>query len=213
VSLEAEVKNAHSNLRSVHDFKNQIEETYNSGREIITPELATKIKFRSLAQVTAEFGPVEDNFRNIFGKHRRKYGDFCLLTGNETECVFLNLIPLAPRKTLKKMMTIISDAGEQFSKTRPALLWLHLLGMPHSQSKSEDEDLLDLFDRLLDHAFKPKRDHISIVIFSSDMCLVDRKALGHSKFVRAADGKNHKRFYANPSARFPLTRIQHSASQ
>jgi hypothetical protein len=205
VSVEAEVKNTHSNLRSVQEFKNQIEETYNTGREIITPELTTKIEFRSLAEVTAEFGPVRDNTRSIFGKHRRQYGDFGLFTGGDLECVFLNLIPLAPQKTLKKMMTIISEAGEQFSRTRPAILWLHLLGMPDSQSDSEDGDIIDLFDRLLDHAFKPKRDHISIVVFSSDMRLIDRKALGKSKFVRAADGKTHKRFYANPVARFPLT--------
>jgi hypothetical protein len=213
VSIEAEVKNTHSNVRSVQDFKSQIEETYASGQGIITRELMTKIEFRPLAQVTAEFGPLDDNLQNVFGKYRRQYGDFGLFAGNQSECVFLNLIPLAPRKTLKKMMKIISEAGEQFSKTRPAILWLHLLGMPDSQSASEDEDMIDLFDRLLGHAFSPKRDHISIVIFSSDMRLIDRKALGYSKLVRAADGKNHKRFYANPHTRFPLTRNPDNASQ
>jgi hypothetical protein len=75
------------------------------------------------------------------------------------------------------------------------------------------EDMIELFDRLLGHAFRPKRDHISMVIFSSDTRLIDRKAFGHSKLVRAADGKNHKRFYANPSARFPLVRKPDVASQ
>jgi hypothetical protein len=213
VSIEAEVKNTHSNLRSVEGFKSQIEETYATGQRIITPELMTRIEFRPLAQVTAEFGPLNDNLQKVFGKYRRQYGDFGLFTGNQSECVFLNLVPLAPRRTLKKMMKIISEAGEQFSKTRPAILWLHLLGMPDTQSISENEDMVDMFDRLLGHAFSLKRDHISIVIFSSDMRLIDRKAFGYSKFIRAADGTNHKRFYANPHARFPLTPNPDNASQ
>ena len=103
------------------------------------------------------------------------------------------------------MMRIVSDAGEQFSKTRPAILWLHLLGMPDAQSESDDDGMLDMMDRLLDHAFSSKRDHISIVVFSSDTRLIDRRTLGQSRLVRAADGKNHKRFYANPNAKFQLT--------
>jgi hypothetical protein len=72
--------------------------------------------------------------------------------------------------------------------------------------------MLDMFDRLLDHSFSRRRDHISIVVFSSDMRLTNRKAAGNLKLVRAADGKNHKRFYANPNARFPLTRPDTSES-
>lgn len=204
-TIEAEVKNTQPNLRLLESFKAQIEETYNTGRDIVTSELTTKIGFRSLEEVTAEFGPIDGNHSKIFGKYRREYGDFGLFTGDQAECVFLNLIPLAPRKTLKKMMRIISDAGEQFSKKRPAILWLHLLAMPEAQSASGDEDMLNQFDRLLDHAFSLRRDHISIVVLSSDTRLIHRKALGQTKRVRAADGMNHKRFYANPFARFPLT--------
>jgi hypothetical protein len=207
VSIEAEVRKAQSNLRSVQTFKAQIEATYVCGQGIITDELATKIGFRSLEQVSAEFGSDQDSLRNVFGKYRRQYGDFGLFTGDESESVFLNLIPLAPPKTLKKMMTIISEAGEQFSKTGPSILWLRLLGMPDSQSDSDDADMVDLFDRLVGHAFgSPRRDHLSIMVLSSDTRLINRKAFGQSKLVRGADGKNHKRFYKNPSTRLPLTR-------
>lgn len=205
VTIEAEVRDTHPTGRAVPAFRSQIEKTYELGQDIVTPELTTKISFRPLVEVTAEFGSIEQNSSAVFGKYRRQYGDFGFFTGHQNECLFLNLIPLSPRTTLKKIMRIISDAGEQFSKTRPAILWLHLLSMPDSQSASDDEDMLNVMDRLLDHAFSRKRDHISIVVFSSDTRLVDRRALGQSKLIRAADGTNHKRFYANPTARFPLT--------
>jgi len=160
-------------------------------------------RLRPLTDVIGEFGPIQDNSSKVFGKYRRQYGDFGFFTGDHNECVFLNLIPLAPRKTLRKMMKIISDAGEQFSRARPAILWLHLLGMPDWQSESDDGAMLDMLDRLLDHAFSPKRDHISIAVFSSDMRLVDRKAHGETKLVRAADGRNHKRVYAKSKCKVP----------
>ncbi|MBR0851858.1 hypothetical protein JQ543_29255 [Bradyrhizobium diazoefficiens] len=205
VTIEAEVRHAHPTGHAVPAFKAQIEQTYELGQDIVTTEFTTRISFRPLAEVTAQFGSIEQNSSAVFGKYRRQYGDFGFFTGHQNECLFLNLIPLAPRKTLKKIMRTISDAGEQFSKTRPAILWLHLLGMPDTQSASDDEDMLNVIDTLLDHAFSQKRDHISIVVFSSDTKFVDRRALGQSKLIRAADGKNHKRFYANPSAKFPLT--------
>jgi hypothetical protein len=212
VTIEAEVKDTHPTSRAARVFRTQIEQTYNRGLEVVSPELITKISFRSLDEIIAEFGPIGDNSSAVFGKYRRQYGDFGLFTGDQNECVFLNLVPLAPSKTLKKMMRIISDAGEQFSKTRPAILWLHLLALPASQSQSDDEGMLDMFDRLLDHAFGPRRSHISIVVFSSDMHLTNRKAMGASKEFRAADGKNHRRFYANPNAKFSLTQSGNSPS-
>lgn len=212
VTIEAEVRDTHPTGRAVPAFRTQIEHTYKTGQATVTPELTTKISFRSLSEVTAEFGPIEANSSKLFGKYRRQFGDFGFFTGNESEAVFLNIIPLSPRNTLKKMMRIISEASEQFSKTRPAILWLHLLGMPDHQSEGDDEGMLDMLDRLLDHAFSHKRDYISIVVFSSDTRLIDRRAFGKSKLIRTADGKNHKRFYANPNARFPLTNTQ-SASE
>jgi hypothetical protein len=206
VTIEAEVTDTHSTGRAIPTLKGQIQQTYKSALDITTPELTTKISFRSLNEVVREFGPIQDNSSRVFGKYRRQYGDFGLFTGDQNECVFLNIIPLAPRKTLKKMMRIISEAGNQFSKTRPAILWLHLLGMPDWQSEANDEEMLEILNSLLDHAFSRNRDHISMVIFSSDMRAVDRRAFGETKFIRAIDGKNHKRVYANPNARFPLTK-------
>jgi hypothetical protein len=205
VTIEAEVKSTHSTSHAIPNFKAQIERTYETGQNIATEELTTKITFRPLREVTSEFGSIQENSSKVFGRYRRQYSDFGLFTGNQSECVFVNLIPLSPRRTLKKVMKTISDAGKQFSKMRPAILWLHLLGMPNWQSESNDESMLDMLDRLLDHAFSPRRDHISLVIFSSDMRLVDKRAPGETKLFRAADGKNHKRVYANPHARFPLT--------
>ncbi|WP_454651465.1 hypothetical protein [Bradyrhizobium liaoningense] len=205
VTIEAEVRDTHPTGRAVPAFRTQIERTYSTGQDIVTPELTTRISFRSLSEVTAEFGPIEHNSSKLFGKYRRQFGDFGFFTGDQSEGVFLNIIPLSPRRTLKKMMRIISDAGEQFSKTRPAILWLHLLGLPDHQSEGNDEGMLDMIDRLLDHAFSRKRDYISIVVFSSDTRLVNKHTFGTSKLIRGADGRNHKRFYANPNARFPLT--------
>jgi hypothetical protein len=204
VVIEAEVTKTHPTSNSAPAFKAQIEKTYDSGESIVSPDLKTTISFRSIDEIAAEIGHADGDFSHLFGKYRRQYGDFGLFTGNETECVFLNLIPLSKPKTLKKMMRIISEAGDQFSKMRPSILWLDLLGLPEAQNKSDDEDMLNFFDRLLDHAFRPRRDHISIVVLSSDNRMITRKTFGKSKSFRAADSTRHKRFYANPNAKFPL---------
>lgn len=205
VYLQVEITKSHPNLKFAKLFKDQIIATYLSGQNIVTDDIVTNINFRPLSEIIDKFRPVETNTQAIFSEYRRQHGDFGLFTGDDSECVFLNLIPLTNRRTLKRTMAIISDACEQFSKTRPSILWLHLLAMPDTQSNSEDEGMIDFFDRLLGHAFESrKREHLSLVIFSSDTRLHQGKTLGIGKAIRLANGKNHKRFYQNPNARFPL---------
>jgi hypothetical protein len=204
VTIVVEVKKPQNGLSAIPCFRDQIEQTYRSGADIETNELKTRISMRPLEELIAEFGPFgeESNFRELFNKIRRQPGDFGLFTGDRTECVFVNLVPMTPSKEIKKIMRIISETCEkQFSKRLPAVLWLHLQGLDPYRLAPEgiEKGTRTVLDNLARHAFgDPRRGHLSYLIFSSDTYLVARRALGQTRWVRAVDGNDETRCYRNP---------------
>ncbi len=112
----------------------------------------------------------EDWLQRTFSEIRTQKGDFGYFIRRSEELIFCNLVSMRTNQQAKKIMKLVSTTCErQFSKRRPALLWLHLQGLAPGQIDSNPEWASAFFQMLARHAFtNNRRDHLASLVFTSD---------------------------------------------
>jgi hypothetical protein len=151
----------------------------------------------------------EEWLQTTFKAIRTREGDYGYFIRRSEELVFVNLIPIRANQQAKKIMRLVSTTCErQFSKRRPALLWLHLQGLDPSQI-DDDPNWADGFFRMLArHAFtNERRSHVSSLVFTSDSDLDHRSVNYLGKDRRHVSAAGHLRGYDNPRCRFGAVHI------
>jgi hypothetical protein len=105
---------------------------------------------------------------------------------------------------VKKIIKLVGTTCErQFSKKRPALLWLHLQGLQPKQIDRESEASRDFFERFAQHAFASKRrEHMCSIIFSSDTEIEHQRIPLNGKKQRYLGAEGRLRGFDNLRCRF-----------
>jgi hypothetical protein len=146
-------------------IKRHVLESYTRMEDFRSESLRIEVKTSSLERFFARFPETqsEEWLRTTFNAIRTREGDYGYFIRQNEELIFCNLIPVRPNQQVKKIMKLISTTCErQFSKRRPALLWLHLQGLEPGQIDSSPHWANDLFRTLARHAFtSERRSHVS----------------------------------------------------
>jgi len=111
---------------------------------------------------------------------------------------------MRPNQQAKKIMKLVSTTCErQFSKRRPALLWLHLQGLDPHQIDSDPDWAAQSLATLARHAFtSERRNHLSSLVFTSDAKLDHQYIQHQGKDRRHVYAAGHLKGYDNKRCRF-----------
>jgi len=176
-----------------------------------TNALRINVETGSLSEFFEQFPNFQsdDWLQTTFRSIRTREGDYGYFIRHDEELIFCNLIPARPNQQAKKIMKLVSETCErQFTKQRPALLWLHLQGLDPSQIDNESDWAEDFFKMLARHAFlNERRNHVASLVFTSDSDLEHKQVKYLGKDRRHVNAAGHLRGYDNLRCRFAPTHI------
>lgn len=186
-------------------------ERYGRMEDFDSDALRIKIETSPLEEFFARFPETQSDqwLQNTFNAIRTREGDYGYFIRRSEELVFCNLIPMRPNQQAKKIMKLVSATCErQFSKKRPALLWLHLQGLEPTQIENDAiwaESFLKILAR---HAFtNDRRSHVSSLVFTGDSDLDHQQVNYLGKDSRRVNAIGHLKGYDNPRCRFGQVHI------
>jgi hypothetical protein len=190
----------------VDAIKRNVLESYSKGKDFDSDSLRVRIETSSLEEFFVRFPDVHSDewpFKT-FSALRTREGDYGYFIRRTEELVFCNLVPMRPNQQTKKIMRLISATCErQFSKRRPALLWLHLQGLEPSQIDNDPSWIIDNFKMLARHSFtNERRDHLSSLVFTSDTELDHQHIRHQGRDRRYVNAAGHLKGYDNQRCRF-----------
>ncbi len=187
-------------------LKNLVITSYLRHEEFVSNAVTIHIEQRPLEDFLTKFPDFKaDNWlASTFAEIRTRPGDYGYFIRRESEIIFCNLVPLRPNQQAKKIMKLISSTCErQFSKQRPALLWLHLQGLRHGQIEGDLEDSSGFFRRFARHAFaSERRSHLTSVMFSGDSAIEHQRIFLAGKTPRHVEASGRVQGYDNHRCRF-----------
>jgi hypothetical protein len=205
----------------VDAIKRRVLESYGRMEDFDSEALRVKIEDSEALRVKIETSPLEEFFarfpdtqsdqwlQTTFNAIRTREGDYGYFIRRSEELIFCNLVPMRPNQQAKKIMRLVSSTCErQFSKERPALLWLHLQGLEPAQIKHDAIWAESFLKMLARHAFtNDRRNHVSSLVFTGDSDL-DHQHVNHlGKDRRRADAVGYLKGYDNPRCRFGQVHI------
>ena len=195
----------------VDAIKRRVLESYGRMDRLDSDALRVKIETSPLEEFFARFPNTQSDqwLQNTFSEMRTREGDYGYFIRRSDELVFCNLIPMRPNQQAKKIMKLVSTTCErQFSKQRPALLWLHLQGLEPNQIENDPKLAESFLRKLARHAFtNDRRSHVSSLVFTSDSDLDHQHASYLGKDRRRVKAIGHMKGYDNPRCRFGQVHI------
>ena len=195
----------------IDGVKSQILETYKAGHHFSSETLSIEIETTPLEEFFSRFPNFqsEDWLQRTFSEIRTQKGDFGYFIRRSEELIFCNLVSMRTNQQAKKIMKLVSTTCErQFSKRRPALLWLHLQGLAPGQIDSNPEWASAFFQMLARHAFtNNRRDHLASLVFTSDADLDHQSVLYRGRDRRRASAAGHLKGYDNKRCRFGTVQV------
>jgi hypothetical protein len=195
----------------VDAIKRQVLECYNRMEDINSESLRIRVETGSLQEFLARFPDIQGNewLQTTFNAIRTRKGDYGYFIRRSEELIFCNLIPMRPNQQAKKIMKLVSTTCErQFSKRRPALLWLHLQGLEPHQIDQDPDWANAFFEMLARHAFmNERRNHVSSLVFTSDSELEHQHVPYQGKDRRPLNAAGHLKGFDNLRCRFPPVHI------
>jgi hypothetical protein len=146
----------------------------------------------------------KDCLTSTFAEIRTREGDYGYFIRRDNELIFCNLVPMRPNQQAKKIMKLISSTCErQFSKQRPALLWLHLQGLEHGRMEGDPDDSQGFFRRFARHAFmNERRNHVSSIMFSGESAIEHQRIFVEGKTPRHVEAAGRIQGFDNVRCRF-----------
>jgi hypothetical protein len=195
----------------VDSIKRQVLESYNKIEGFNSEALNVSIETSSLQEFFDRFPNVQSDewLHTTFNALRTREGDYGYFIRRNEEIIFCNLIPMRPNQQAKKIMKLVSTTCErQFSKQRPALLWLHLQGLESRQINNDPDWTARTLAKLARHAFEnERRDHLASLVFTNDTELDHQRVEYRGKDRRQADAVGRVRGYDNNRCRFGQVQI------
>jgi hypothetical protein len=195
--------------RGLDSLKNLVIASYLQHEEFTSNAATIQVERRPLEAFLAEFPDWNsDNWlTSTFAKIRTREGDYGYFIRREDEIIFCNLVPMRSNQQAKKIMKLISSTCErQFSKQRPALLWLHSQGLQHGLIDSDPEDSSGFFRRFARHAFtNERRNHVSSIMFSGESAIEHQRIVIEGKRPRHVEAGGRIQGFDNSRCRFGKT--------
>ena len=184
----------------------QVLESYSKISDFYSEALRVSIETSSLQEFLDRFPDIQSDewLHTTFKALRTRKGDYGYFIRRDEELIFCNLVPMRPNQQAKKIMKLVSTTCErQFSKRRPALLWLHLQGLDPNQIDNDPDSMAEFLEALARHAFtSERRNHLSSLVFTSDTEL-DHERIGYrGKDRRRVNAIGHLKGYDNKRCRF-----------
>lgn len=205
-TIRIELPGQSQDAGGVDVIKRHVLESYFRMEDFRSESLRIEVKTSSLEQFFARFPETqsEEWLQTTFNAIRTREGDYEYFIRRSEELIFCNLIPVRPNQQVKKIMKLISTTCErQFSKRRPALLWLHLQGLEPGEIDNTPHWADDFFRTLARHAFtSERRSHLSSLAFTGDSDLDHRSVHYLGKDRRQVDATGRVRGYDNPRCHF-----------
>jgi hypothetical protein len=190
----------------VDEIKRRVLESYSKIKDFDSEALRVKIETSSLDEFFARFPDIQSDewLWNTFSALRTREGDYGYFIRRSEELIFCNLVSMRPNQQAKKIMKLVSTTCErQFSKQRPALLWLHMQGLETSQIDLDPDWAANFFKMLTRHAFmSERRNHISSLVFTSDNEPDHQLVRSQGKNQRFVTSGGHIRKYENLNCSF-----------
>jgi hypothetical protein len=190
----------------VDAIKRRVLESYSKMEDVNSEVLRITIETSSLQEFFNRFPDVQSDewLLETFSAIRTREGDYGYFIRRNEELIFCNLVPLRPNQQAKKIMKLISTTCErQFSKQRPALLWLHLQGLEPRQIDNDPDWATHVFAMLARHAFtSERRNHVSSLVFTSDTELDHQHVRHQGKDRRYVNAAGQLKGYDNQRCRF-----------
>jgi hypothetical protein len=190
----------------VDAIKRRVLESYGRMEDFDSDALRVEVETSPLEEFFARFPDTQSDewLQTTFNAIRTRAGDYGYFIRRSEELVFCNLIPMRSNQQAKKIMKLVSTTCErQFSKQRPALLWLHLQGLEPSQIDSDPNWAESFFRMLARHAFtNDRRSHVSSLVFTSDSDLDHQHVNYLGKDRRHVSAAGHLKGYDNQRCRF-----------
>jgi len=187
-------------------IKRQVLESYSKIEDFDSEALRVRVETSSLHEFFARFPNAQSDewLHTTFNAIRTREGDYGYFIRRSEELIFCNLVPMRPNQQAKKIMKLVSTTCErQFSKRRPALLWLHLQGLEPGQIDDDPDWATHFFKMLARHAFtSERRNHVSSLVFTSDTELDHQHVSHREKDRRYVNAAGHLKGYDNQRCRF-----------
>jgi hypothetical protein len=178
--------------------------SYEDGTDFHSDYLKIGLELRPIAEFIHQFPDSPGWLQSTFQALRKQRGDYGYFIRRDQEIIFCNLIPLRPNLQVKKVLRLISNVSErQFTKKRPALLWLHLQGLRPEGMSVHIKEASPLFRRLAGHAFRSaRRDHLLSLVLSSDEELEHTFVRVQGREVRTSLASGKVEGFDNPFCRY-----------
>jgi hypothetical protein len=188
------------------EIKRRVVECYESKNDYNSDLIRISLEVGSLAEFLNRYPGThnEEWLQTTFKAIRTREGDYGYFIRRDAELIFCNLVPMKPNQQAKKVMKLISNTCErQFSKDRPALLWLHLQGLAPQQIESDPEWATKYVERFARYAFKSdRRSHLSSLVFTSDSELEHDTTYHQGRDRRKLSAVGHAKGFNNVRCRF-----------
>jgi hypothetical protein len=205
-TLRIEILGQPQEAGGIDGIKHRILESYERLQVFDTEALRIKAETGSLNEFFGRFPNFQSDewLQTTFKSIRTREGDYGYFICHDEELIFCNLIPARPNQQAKKIMKLVSATCErQFTKRRPALLWLHLQGLDPSRIDDDPDWAEDFFEMLARHAFlNERRNHVASMVFTSDSNLEHRQLNYLDKDRRRVNAAGHLKGYDNQRCRF-----------
>jgi hypothetical protein len=190
----------------VDAIKLMVLESYNKLEDFVSEALRVRVETSSLQEFLARFPDTQSDewLNTTFSAIRTGKGDYGYFIRRSEELIFCNLVPMRPNQQAKKIMKLVSTTCErQFSKRRPALLWLHLQGLEPGQIDDDPDWVTNTLRLFARHAFtSERRNHVSSLVFTSDTELDHQHVQYQGKDRRRVNATGHLKGYDNQRCRF-----------
>jgi hypothetical protein len=190
----------------VDAIKRQVLESYTKIEGFDSEALRVRVETSSLQEFFARFPDTQSDewLYTTFSAIRTREGDYGYFIRRSEELIFCNLVPMRPNQQAKKIMKLVSTTCErQFSKRRPALLWLHLQGLGPGQIDNDPDWATHFLEMLARHAFtSERRNHVSSLVFTSDTEIDHRHVRHQGKDRRHVNASGHLKGFDNQHCRF-----------
>jgi hypothetical protein len=187
-------------------IKRRVLECYERTNGFDSESISISIEVSSLDEFLNRFPGVHDEewLQTTFRAIRTRKGDYGYFIRRDEELIFCNLVPLRPNQQAKKIMKLISATCErQFSKERPALLWLHLQGLAPHQIDGDPDWAAEYVERFARYAFlSERRSHVSSLVFTSDSELDHHTVYYQGRDRRKLSAVGHVKGFDNKRCRF-----------
>lgn len=181
-------------------------DTYAKRCDLESSTVKMQITTSPLDDFLARFPKVDENkwVQTTFEALRNRRGDFGYFIRRPNELIFCNLIPMRPNQQAKKIMKLISSTCDrQFSKERPALLWLHLQGLSPERFADGKGEYIKYLAPFARHAFmNERRAHLRSIVFSGDTRMEHQQTLFQGNTARLAEASGRIQGFDNPRCRF-----------